>query len=133
MSEGDYGFALNEINLGVALPPGIIRMAIDAVGYKNACEILLTGKSILPEEALQMGLAGALVKPILLLDRALETARELGSKAPGAFASIKAELRKLAGSGTGTTDRGEYNRFLDSWFSPEAEELKRALIESLKH
>src|SRR5499427_7431453 len=82
MAEGDYGFALNEINLGVALPPGMIRMAIDAVGYRNACDIVLTGKSILPEEALEMGLATTVVMHILLVDRALELARELADKAP---------------------------------------------------
>jgi len=133
MAEGDYGFALNEINLGVALPPGIIRMAIDAVGYKNACELLLTGKSVSAEESLEIGLAAAVVKPILLLDRAVEIARELGDKAPGAFANIKTELRGLAGSAAGTTDRKELDRFLDSWFSPEAEDRKLALVESLRH
>src|SRR5262249_17717147 len=116
MADGDYGFALNEINLGVALPPGIIRMAIDAVGYKNGCDIVLKGKSILPEEALEMGLATTVVKPILLVDRALELARELADKAPLAFANIKTELRGLAGSGAGTSDRQQLDRFLDSWF-----------------
>jgi enoyl-CoA hydratase/carnithine racemase len=133
MAEGDYGFALNEINLGVALPPGIIRMAIDAVGYRNACELLLTGKSVSPEESLAIGLATTVVKPILLVDRALELARELGDKAPGAFAAIKTSLRAVAGSAAGTSDRRELDRFLDSWFSLEAEERKRALIESLRH
>jgi len=133
MAEGDYGFALNEINLGVALPPGFIRMAVDAVGHGNAREIVLTGKSILPEEALEMGLAAAVVKPILLLDRALEMARDLGSRPAGAFAKIKTELRTLAGSGPGTSDRDELDRFLDGWFSPEAEERKSALVQSLKH
>jgi enoyl-CoA hydratase/carnithine racemase len=133
MAEGDYGFALNEINLGVALPPGFIRMAIDAVGHRNACEIVLTGKSILPDQAAEIGLAAAVVKPILLLDRALEMARDLGARPAGAFATIKTELRTLAGSGAGTTDRHELDGFLDSWFSPEAEDLKRALVQSLKH
>lgn len=80
-----------------------------------------------------MGLAATVVKPILLIDRALEIARELADKAPVAFANIKTELRALAGSGGGTTDRRELDRFLDSWFSPEAEERKRALAESLRH
>jgi enoyl-CoA hydratase/carnithine racemase len=133
MAVGDYGFALNEINLGIALPPGIIRMAIDAVGYRNACELLLTGKSVFPNESPGIGLASTVVKPILLVDRALEVARELGDKAPGAFAAIKTKLRALAGSAAATTDRQELDRFLDSWFSPEAEERKRALIESLRH
>lgn len=133
MAEGDYGFALNEINLGVAIPRGFIRMAIDAVGRRNASEIVLTGKSISPEQALEMGLAAAVVKPILLLDRALEMARDLGSRPAGAFGKIKTGLRTLAGSGPGTSDRDELDHFLDGWFSPEAEERKQSLIQSLKH
>src|SRR5215467_10881472 len=132
MAEGDYGFALNEINLGVAVPPGFIRMAIDAVGHRYARDIVLTGKSISPDQALETGLAAAVVKPILLLDRALEMARDLGSRPAGAFAKIKTGLRTLAGSGPGTTDRQELDHFLDGWFSPDAEERKQALIQSLK-
>lgn len=133
MAEGEYGFALNEINLGVALTPGIIRMAIDAVGYRNACELLLTGEPVSAEEALDIGLSASLVKPILLLDKAVELARELADKPPAAFAAIKTELRALSGSVPGVSDRQELDRFLDSWFSPEAEVRKRSLIESLRH
>src|SRR5215212_4102875 len=32
MAEGEFGFALNEINIGLALPRGMVRMAINAVG-----------------------------------------------------------------------------------------------------
>src|SRR5262249_9209885 len=133
MAEGEYGFALNEVNLGVALPPGVVRMAIDAVGYKNACELVLTGKAVSPEESLEIGLAARVVKPILLFDRALEVARELADKPPVAFANIKTEVRELACGGAGTSDRHDLDRFLDSWFSPEAEPRKRALSESLGH
>ena len=36
MAEGEFGFALNEVNLGIVVPPGFIRMAVAAVGEKNA-------------------------------------------------------------------------------------------------
>jgi len=133
VAEGDYGFALNEINLGVAVTPGMIRMAVDAVGYKNACQLVLTGKSVSPEEALGIGLAASLVKPILLLDRSLELAHSLADKPPAAFGSVKSHLRGLAGSKAGTSDRQDLAGFLDSWFSPDAEVRKRALVESLHH
>src|SRR5271163_2418404 len=41
MAEGPFRFALNEINLGVALSPNVIRMAVDAVGPRHARELFL--------------------------------------------------------------------------------------------
>ena len=55
MAEGEFGFALNEINIGLALPPGMIRMAVVAVGARRARELVLEGKTVKPAEALEAG------------------------------------------------------------------------------
>src|SRR6266700_2518337 len=56
MAEGPFQFALNEVNLGVVLPPGVIRMAVDAIGIHEARELLLGGESVSPDRALAIGL-----------------------------------------------------------------------------
>src|SRR6185436_9916785 len=48
MAEGAFRFALNEVNLGVVLPPGVIRMAVDAIGARHARELFLAGEPLSP-------------------------------------------------------------------------------------
>src|SRR5215216_3736679 len=77
MAEGDFGFALNEINLGMALPPGMIRMAICAVGTRRARELVLEGRTLRPAEALETGLACELATTEAVIERARERALRL--------------------------------------------------------
>ncbi|HKV42538.1 MAG TPA: enoyl-CoA hydratase/isomerase family protein [Blastocatellia bacterium] len=130
MAQGDYGFALNEINLGVILPAGIIAMAIDAVGFQSAYQLLLTGQPLSPAMALEIGLARELASPETLVERSTALASTLGDKAPGAFAGVKSALRLRAGHPV-TSGGQELEKFLDSWFSSEATERRQDLVKSL--
>ena len=132
MAEGEFGFAVNEINLGFMLPPGMIRMAVDAVGFRPAFELLLTGQSISSQKALQIGLAFEIAKQDSVLERALFHGRMLAEKPPAAFAAVKRSLRRIsAGDSSDVSDREVLAAFIDQWFSGEAEKRKRALIQSL--
>ncbi|HYL97943.1 MAG TPA: enoyl-CoA hydratase/isomerase family protein [Blastocatellia bacterium] len=130
-AQGDYGFALNEIKLGVVLPPSIVNMAIDAVGYQSAYHLGLTGASLTPARALQIGLASELVEPPNLLERSVSMTSSLAEKTPSAFAGLKADLRKAAGRSNAGVDRNELETFIESWFSPEAERCKHELVKSM--
>src|SRR5262245_16985417 len=55
--EGDYRFALTEVDLGVELPPKIMRMMIAVAGFQPARSILLGGAIVTPARALAIGLA----------------------------------------------------------------------------
>ena len=132
MAEGEFGFALNEVNLGIVVPSGFIRMAVAAVGERNAREIILEGKTITPARALEMGLADAVVEPEAVLARAIARARELGSKPPMAFAAVKRLFLEASGLTEASSDHLTLSEFADYWFSPEATERKQALVQSIK-
>lgn len=132
IAEGDFGFALNEVNLGIVVPPGFIRMAVAAVGEKNAREIILEGKTITPARALEMGLADAVVKPEFVLERAVARARELAAKPPLAFGAVKRLFLEAGGLTDASSDHLTLAQFADHWFSPEATERKQALVRSIK-
>src|SRR5436190_222892 len=59
MAEGPFRFALNEVNLGVVLPAGIIRMAVDAIGSRHARELFLAGAGAGNRIGQRAGPAGA--------------------------------------------------------------------------
>src|ERR1035441_8803263 len=75
MAEGDFGFALNEINLGLALSPTIRRMLADAVGVARVREVLLFGEPLTPARALEIGLVRELAPAEQVRDRAIACAR----------------------------------------------------------
>jgi 3,2-trans-enoyl-CoA isomerase len=127
MAEGDFGFALNEINLGLALSPTIRRMLADAVGVARAREVLLFGEPLTPARALEIGLVRELAPAEQVRDRAIACARFLAAKPPIAYRGIKRSLREAGGGEDATTDRATLGQFLDMWFSAEAQNARRAV------
>ncbi|HYP26701.1 MAG TPA: enoyl-CoA hydratase/isomerase family protein [Blastocatellia bacterium] len=132
MAEGDFGFALNEINIGLVLPPGMIRMAAGAVGVAKARELVLEGKTFGPSEALESGLARDLASPDSVLERAMQRAREQGAKPPLTFGRVKRNFVEVAGLLSPGGDRQFLDRFIEHWFSPESVRHRQALIDSLR-
>lgn len=132
MAEGEFGFALNEVDIGVVLPVGVARMAIDAVGVPKARELILSGTAVTPAQALEIGLAKELAPPELVLERALWQARAFAAKPPVAFAGIKRLLREVSGHYNVEDDKKTLDTVIDSWFSSEAKERKKALTDSLR-
>src|SRR5207302_2040923 len=87
MGAGEYGFALNEINLGLVLSQGILQMAVAAMGAGAARELFLEGATIGPPRALEIGLVSEVVPAGNALGRAEERVRDLMEKPPIAFAA----------------------------------------------
>jgi len=131
MAQGEFGFALNEINLGMALPPGMIRLAINAVGVRSAWDMVLGGHPVMSARALEIGLAADVVDSKDVLDRAKEMARELADKPPLTFAIVKQNFLEVAGHHPTGNDRSWLGPFIEHWFSAETMRRKDALIQSL--
>src|SRR5262249_48936672 len=89
LAEGDFGFALNGINLGMAVPPGFFRRAARAMGYQNTWTMFFHAKPFSPSEALGAGLASEVVSAAEVRARACARARKLGEKPPQTFARFK--------------------------------------------
>ena len=70
----------------------ITRLASPAV----AKDVLLTGRTFLGSEALRLGLASAAVPRPIVLDHALEWAREIASRAPLAVRRTKTAIHEAA-------------------------------------
>jgi enoyl-CoA hydratase/carnithine racemase len=127
MAEGDFGFALNEINLGLAVTPTIRRMLTGAVGAARGREVLLFGEPLTPARALEIGLARELAPAEQVRDRAIACARFLAAKPPAAYREIKRSLLEASGREDALGDRATLGQFLDMWFSTEAQEARRVI------
>jgi enoyl-CoA hydratase len=85
-----------EVNLGIVPGWGGTQRLVHAVGAGYAKELIFTGRLVSAEEALRIGLVQAVHDPVL--DRALETARLIATKAPLAVAAGKSLVNRALGA-----------------------------------
>ncbi|MBW7883584.1 MAG: enoyl-CoA hydratase/isomerase family protein [Caldilineaceae bacterium] len=82
-------FGQPEINLGIIPGAGGTQRLTRAVGKSVAMDMILTGRRITAQEALQFGLVSRILPDAAFLDRALELANEIAGKAPVALRVAK--------------------------------------------
>lgn len=85
-----------EINLGILPAGGGTQQLTKLVGLAKAKELILTGKVITAQEALDIGLINEVVPKEDVFDKALETAAILASKPPVAMKLAKIALNESA-------------------------------------
>jgi Delta3-Delta2-enoyl-CoA isomerase len=132
LAEGGFGFALNEINLGIVVSPGMARMAVRAVGVAKTREMVLEGKIFNPAEALEIGLASELAGPDEVLSRAVRRARDLAEKPPLTFGRVKRLFNEVSGLTSSGSDRLKLSEFIEHWFSDECKHHRQALSGRMK-
>jgi enoyl-CoA hydratase len=111
-----------EINLGIVPGWGGTQRLARLCGIGVAKELIFSGRTIDAEEALRVGLVNALADPVL--EKALETARELAAKSPAALALAK----RLVNLSPGALD-SEADSFGELFASEDAREGLTAFVE----
>lgn len=130
MAKGKYGLAVSGINIGMVLPEGVFRMAIQAVGHGQARHLFLTGETFKPKRALRIGFLRELVDLDDLPGKSMEWAKELAGKSPGAYARIKQMSREVVGY-TRDSERTDPEAFLERWFSEDSVAWRKTALERL--
>jgi Delta3-Delta2-enoyl-CoA isomerase len=130
-AEGGYGFALNEINLGMAVTPGIVELTVRAAGAAAARELLLGGDPIPPEKARSLGIASELTPAGALLDRACERCTRYAGKPSEAFAAVKRSLWRGVKE-VMERDAEGIDVFVRQWTAPESVERRRAVTDRMR-
>ena len=132
MADGDFGFALNEVDLGLVLPAAAARWIAPVLGGA-AREVLIAGMPVSPQRAYAVGLATAVVPPEAVRERAVALARSLAEKPPLGFAAIKQALNEATGGvADAETRRGFVDEFMRFWTGTESRQRRQALAASVK-
>jgi enoyl-CoA hydratase len=116
-----------EINLGIIPGWGGTQRLARVCGIGFAKELILTGRVVDADEALQRGLVNAVHDPVL--ESALETARLLASKSPLALAAAKAATNRALQGDHAEHLHSEADHFGDLFASADAKEGLSAFIE----
>ncbi len=94
VARGEARIGLTELLVGVAFPTWPIEIARHFIPPQHLQSLVYTGRTVLPEEALALGLVDELVEPEALLDRACAVANQMGKVSPDAFRYTKEQLRR---------------------------------------
>jgi enoyl-CoA hydratase/carnithine racemase len=124
----DAFFAIPPAKLGLAYSLADTKRLHDLVGPSRAKEILYTGRRILAEEALSLGLINEIVAAEALEERAVSLAREIADNAGNSVRAAKAVVNMITAGVLAETP--ESRRYYDESFSsPEFLEGARAFME----
>src|SRR5437764_191021 len=86
-------FSANFVKLGIHQGFGLSVTLPELMGRSDASQLLLTGRRVKGDEAVELGLADVLVPLEDVRERAIELAAEIATGAPLAIRSINATLR----------------------------------------
>jgi enoyl-CoA hydratase len=118
-----------EVNLGITPGWGGTQRLARASTIGFAKELILTGRTVGADEALERGLVNAVTEPDELLPRVMETASQLAARGPLALRAAKEAInRALAGDHAENLAR-EADRFGELFASEDAKEGLTAFAE----
>jgi enoyl-CoA hydratase/carnithine racemase len=130
MAEGDFKIGLNEVRVGITLPPVLLRVLRRIVGDRQAERLAVGGLLVDAQEAQRIGLVDELVPVGEVTQAALHWCRtmlELPRQAMSATRQrARAPLAELFAQ-----PQGEIDEVVDAWYSAETQAALRALIERL--
>lgn len=88
-AQGSYKLGLPEVTLGLLPGTGGTQRLPRLIGRGRALDLMLTGATLNPQEAYDLGLLDRLVPAAELEDHTMDFARTLAQRAPLAIANIK--------------------------------------------
>jgi enoyl-CoA hydratase len=122
-------FGQPEVNLGIMPGWGATQRLARTTSLGFAKEILLTGRMVSADEALQRGLVQAIVEPDELVPRALALAAEIAAKSPVAVAYTKEATNRALHGDLGANFVHEADLFAILFSTEDAKEGLNAFTE----
>lgn len=122
---------LNETQLGIGLPSIVVESLRAAVPPASISPIAIEGRLMSPADALGLGLVHEVVPAEELLARATAKANAYAALPPAAVAHVKHALRAPSLEAVARTADGDATRWLETWFSSEAQSRLRAAVARL--
>lgn len=132
MAKGNYKIGLNEIPVGIIVPPSVYEMYAFWMGKKNASQALLEGKLFSPEEAHEKGLVDELTDLADVEAAALKKLKHYTALHAGAWSATKRNIRAEILPLYEPKKDEHFIRAQKQWWRPEVRAALKAYIDSIK-
>jgi enoyl-CoA hydratase/carnithine racemase len=129
-AEGGYRIGLNEVQVGIPMPPVIFQALRRLVGPRQAERLCVTAELLPAAEARRLGFVDELVAPESVVARAVEWCNAVLALPPQAMA-ITRRLARADLVSLFVATEAELSGLLDHWFSAETQGTLWALVERL--
>jgi len=131
MARGNYRIGLNEVRVGLVVPPSIHAAFAFAIGEREAARLATTGELISGEEALGLGLVDELVEQEEVTSSAVDWTRSCLALPSAAVAGTRAVARRRLVEACQAQGDEALEAFVDGWFEEETQAALKALVASL--
>lgn len=133
MPRGDFITGLNEVQVGLVVSPVIHKALERAVGPRTAEKILVAGKILNSEQALDIGLVDELADdPDAVVRRAVNWCEEMLALPRLAMTTTRAMVRSDLIHLFDGSDDLDVEKFVDVWYSESTQAALRNLVERLQ-
>jgi Delta3-Delta2-enoyl-CoA isomerase len=130
MAEGDFRIGLNEVQVGIPLPPVILGGLRRAVGSRQAERLAVRGELLSPQEALRLGLVDELAPLPSVVESAMRWCQQVLALPKEAMIHTR-QLARADLVALFSNLEPELQRVIESWWSPATQTVLRELAQRL--
>jgi len=132
VAEGKWKLGLNEVQVGIPLPPVILAGLRRLVGPRNADQLGVRGMLVPPAQALQYGLVDEVVPTEQVVDRAIAWCSELLALPASAMSHTRRQARTDLVAIFHPDLSQELDSVIANWWSEETQGVLQGLAQRLK-
>ncbi len=131
-AEGEFRMGLNEVQVGLVIPPVIHQALVRLIGPYAAERHLVAGEMIPTARALELGLIDEIVPADAVIESAVAWCRRHLALPPQAMQATRALCRADLVDSFQAAHALDVDGFVRGWFSDETQATMRGLVERLK-
>ncbi|HSH26572.1 MAG TPA: enoyl-CoA hydratase/isomerase family protein, partial [Wenzhouxiangella sp.] len=131
-AEGDFRLGLNEVQVGLVVPPVIHRALVRLIGTYPAERHLVAGEMIPAAAALELGMVDELAPPAEVVDRSLAWCRALLDLPQHSMAATRKLCRAELGELFDNREALDIDAFVAAWFDERTQTTLKELVKRLK-
>ena len=131
MADGDFRLGLNEVQVGIPLPPVILAGLRRVVGVREAERLGVSGLLLTPREALTAGLVDELVPPDRVVEHAIQWCQRMLALPRVAMSATRTLARADLAACFGPDLESELRQVTSQWWASETQSTLRALAARL--
>jgi Delta3-Delta2-enoyl-CoA isomerase len=128
---GPFRLGLNEVQVGLVVPPVIHQALVRLIGPYPAERHLVAGQMIPAEDALKVGLVDEIVASDQVIDRAVDWCRTHLALPSRAMAETRRLCREDLAGMFSDPDALDIDSFVNGWFAESTQATLNALVERL--
>ncbi len=131
MAEGEFIIGLNEVPVGLIVPPSIFDLYSLWLGQAQAYRYLLEGKLLSPTEGLQSGLIDEVVPADRIHTAAARKAKSWTQFERQAWGTTKLNMRRYMLQHINENKADVVQQMLTQWWKPSTRQILKTIIENL--